>query len=198
MSAQATALADGGDVAVQALGEEFTHLSGRVVPYGVTADVGLFRESFVYGAFTASLTDVVGKIPLLLWHDHQSFPIGMGQDWDERRDGLYGRFKIAHTAVAQVAAQHARDDFLIGMSVGFVPIRSQWTYATDWDPDAGRLDEVTRHEARLMEVSLTPTPAYVGAVVTSVEADGVSPQARSHLREAQGWLRARRHLHTTG
>ena len=67
------------------------------------------------------------------------------------------------TAVAQQAGQYARDDFLTGMSVGFSPVRSSWTYAAEWDPELGPddMDSVTSHEARLLEVSLVstrPTP----------------------------------------
>jgi phage head maturation protease len=62
------------------------------------------------------------------------------------------------------------------MSVGFQPTRSSWQYASDWNPDLGsdHMDHVVRHEARLVEVSLTATPAYVGARVDSVQSESIS------------------------
>ena len=163
MATTAEGLVDGGVEAVRALGEEFVTITGRVVPYGVLTDVGWFLESFERGAFTNSIVKTP-KIPLLLWHDHRSFPIGAAEAWDDQDDGLHARFRLAMTAVAQQAGQYARDDFLTGLSVGFSPIRSSWTYATEWDPERGpeHMDQVTRHEARLLEVSLVSTPAYQG------------------------------------
>jgi HK97 family phage prohead protease len=190
MSALAESLVDGGYDAVEALGEAFSHVSGRVVPYDTWADCGLFIERFQRGAFTASLAKRP-QTPLLLWHDNRSFPIGHAVEWDDRHDGLHGRFKLAMSAMAQYAAQQARDDFLTGMSVGFGPVRSSWVYAGDWNPDLGpdHLDKVTRHEARLLEVSLTPTPAYADAYVTSVEAQSLDGSTRSDKRNYELYLR---------
>jgi phage head maturation protease len=56
------------------------------------------------------------------------------------------------------------------LSIGFSPIQSSWEYVDDWNPDLGptHMDRVTRTESRLIEVSLTPTPAFEGAQVTLV------------------------------
>jgi HK97 family phage prohead protease len=170
MTALAERLVDGGLDAVQILGEQFTSVTGVVVPYSATyTDVGWFLERFERGAFTASLVKRP-DVPLLLWHDNRSFPVGVAEDWDDRADGLHGRFRLAMSAVAQVAASHIRDGFMDGMSVGFGPVRSSWSYAAEYNPDAGPdfMDRVTRHEARLHEVSLVSTPAYVDARVYHV------------------------------
>jgi HK97 family phage prohead protease len=172
MSTVAERLVDGGLEAVEVLGEAFTSITGRVVPYSAGyTDVGFFLERFERGAFTASLVERP-TVPLLLWHDNRSFPVGVAEEWDDRPDGLHGRFRLAMTAVAQVAASHIRDGFMDGLSVGFGPIRSSWSYAAEYNPDLGPsyMDKVTRHEARLHEVSLTPTPAYTQARVYHVEA----------------------------
>ncbi len=190
MATTAQGLVDGGLEAVQALGEQFTHITGRVVPYGVETDVGWFLEEFERGAFTNSIVKTP-KIPLLLWHDNRSFPIGSAVSWDDRQDGLHARFRLAMTAVAQQAGQYARDDFLTGMSVGFSPVRSSWSYAAEWDPERGPeyMDSVTRHEARLLEVSLVSTPAYADAFVYDVQAQAVDGSSRSAVRNARLWLR---------
>ena len=88
-----------------------------------------------------------------------------------------GRVRPSYVAgCRQVAGQHAADGFLTGMSVGFSPVRSTWRYAVDWNPDLGadHMDHVVRHEARLHEVSLTPTPAYGVARVHVVDAESLS------------------------
>jgi len=170
VSVTAERLVDSGLYAVETLGEQFTSITGPVVPYSAGyTDVGWFLERFERGAFTASLVKRP-DVPLLLWHDNRSFPIGVGEDWDDRADGLHGRFRLAMSAVAQVAASHIRDGFMDGMSVGFGPVRASWSYAADYNPDLGPdfMDKVTRHEARLHEVSLTPTPAYTDARVYHV------------------------------
>ena len=75
----------------------------------------------------------------------------------------------ARTAPVAVLAE---DGDLLGMSVGFLPIKSEWQIlaATEWAPDLGpdHMDRVMRRESRLVEVSLTPTPAFADAEVTCV------------------------------
>ena len=190
MSVLADQLVDDGTETAKILGEVFRSITGRVVPYNVPTDVGWFVESFARGAFTSSLVKVP-QVPLLLFHDNRSFPIGHAVAWDDRPDGLHGQFKLAMTPVAQQAGQMARDDFLTGMSVGFGPVRSSWSYAADWDPDKGvdHMDRVVRHEARLFEVSLTPTPAYAEAHVYDVQASALSERAMPNRRNAELWRR---------
>ena len=65
---------------------------------------------------------------------------------------------------------------LTGMSVGFVPIEEYRTVKgqrvdvnTDVELDEDGIPWVTRRQARLLETSLTPTPAYVGAQIPARE-----------------------------
>jgi HK97 family phage prohead protease len=175
MTATAERLYDDGLEAVQLLGAAFQSLTGLVVPWNTPTDIGLATEEFQRGAFTASLVEW-SDIPLLLWHDNRSWPIGVATDWDDRHDGLHARFRLAMTSVAQSAGMYARDGLLSGLSVGFSPVKSTWRYVPDgqWNPDAGVLDHVTRHQARLHEVSMTPTPAYAAARVYHVETEAVA------------------------
>jgi HK97 family phage prohead protease len=163
--------ADLATLTAETLGAVYRSVTGVVVPYNAPADIGLFVERFDRGAFTASLVER-SNLPVLLWHDNRSSPIGVAVAWDDRYDGLHAQFRLSTSAVAQVAGEHARDGFLTGMSVGFSPVRSTWRYAAQWNPDLGPdcMDWVTRHEARLHEVSLTPTPAYDAARVYAVDA----------------------------
>src|SRR3974377_2459961 len=106
MTTTAERLLDDGLEAAQLLGAVYRSLSGVGVPYGQPTDVGLLVESFGRGAFTGSLVQR-SNVPLLLWHDNRSFPIGHAFAWDDRHDGLYGQFVLAMTPVAKVAGQQA-------------------------------------------------------------------------------------------
>lgn len=186
-------------------------IEGRAVPYGEWADIGgWFRESFRRGAFAKSIRESAMALPLLLFHNGRTFPVGKAHEWREEDDGLHGVWKMDDAdADAVKAHRKAHDGFLSGLSVGFAPIEN---YARDekgkpvtdrngqpidlaneveWDEMTGVLS-VTRVEARLLETSLTPTPAYVGAGVTLVRSamlrPGVERRPAQHVREALAWL----------
>lgn len=139
-------------------------LHGRAVPYGTPADIGWFLEEFGHGAFTKSIRESAAALPLLLFHDDMSLPIGSARKWDEPKDGLWGTWSLAETRQAQEAGELAQAGHLGFMSVRFQPIRSTWTFVED-DRDPTAKDKVERHEARLLETSLVSTPAYNGATV---------------------------------
>lgn len=139
------------------------YLEGRAVPYGVWQDVGWYMEKIRAGAFKKSIREAARRLPLLLFHDSRSFPVGVSEKWIESDDGLDVVWKLDSSERAQEAARLAREGMLTGLSVGFVGIQAERTY----DEDAG-ISYVERIEARLMEVSLTPTPAYAGAKVALV------------------------------
>jgi hypothetical protein len=158
----------------QAVGKPYTFLEGRAVPYGVPETVGWFREQHAQDSFKQSTRVGSGKrAPLLLFHDNKSFPIGHAEEWSHN-GGLNGVWRLNDSPEAQRAAKAAENGDLVGMSVGFQPIHSDWSppeeRGTDWAPELGpeHMDLVTRLESRLIEVSLTPTPAYSDAAVTLV------------------------------
>jgi len=75
------------------------------------------------------------------------------------------------------------------MSIRFVPIRSEWQYAEEFNPDLGPAykDRVTRTEARLASTSLVSTPAYVGATVSFVRTGEHAISRAATGREIAGW-----------
>lgn len=161
--------------------DSLRHLAGRAAPYGAWASRGWFLESFAESCFDKSLKESARGLPLLLWHDHESFPIGTASSWQSKSDGLWGQWRLDGSPQAQRAARLAKEGGLDGLSVGYLPLRSQWEYTPeeDYDPDdADTLDRCTRIEARLVETSLTPTPFFVDATVTHVADAG---HARPHL-----------------
>ena len=164
MSTTAERLVDDGLEAVEVLGAVYRSLIGVVVPYGRPTDVGLMVEWFDRAAFTGSLVLQRSDVPLLLWHDNRSFPIGHAVAWDDRHDGLWAQFKLALTPVAQVSRTTCQ---------GRIPDRAcrlgsrrsarrgamRRTGILGLGPD--HMDHVVRHEARLHEVSLTPAPRHM-------------------------------------
>lgn len=154
-------------------------LEGRAVPYGVWQDVGWYMEMIRKGAFAKSIREAARRLPLLLFHNSQSFPVGVSHKWTENDDGLDVVWKLDSSEMAQEAARLANEEMLTGLSVGFQGIQAERTY----DEESG-LSWVERTEGRLLEVSLTPTPAYAGAKVALVRSrephiNGGSPRRRS-------------------
>ena len=148
------------------------YLLGRAVPYNEWTNIGWFAERFAIASFARSIAEAANGLPLLMWHDNRTWPIGVSDKWSDVAEGLDGVWKLDTSEEAERAADLAEKKMLTGLSVGFVPIRSTWEMVDwdDWDPDLGieHMDKVTRDEARLLEVSLTPTPAYAGAQVSLV------------------------------
>jgi HK97 family phage prohead protease len=126
---------------------------GMAVPYGTETQIGGVRESFAPGAF--NVNDVIGK-PLAYRHGE---PIGRITGAESREDGLYIDFDIVNTAQGRDAAVLARTDSIKGLSVGFISARSAMSKARDM---------ITHTAANLLEVSLTPYPAYATAGVSSI------------------------------
>ena len=149
----------------------YVGLSGLAVPYNVYANRGWFMERVAPGAFDKSIKEAASGLPLLMFHDDASLPVGVSTSWDSRADGLWGTWRLDSRAEAQEAGRLADEGLLRWFSVGHQPIRSEWDRVDDWDPDLGpdHMDRLTRIEARLLETSLLTTPAFGDAQVDSVE-----------------------------
>lgn len=164
-------------------------LEGRAVPYGTFADIGWFLEQHDAGSFARSITEAAEKLPLLLWHDSRTFPVGVSHEWRDNGEGLDVVWKMDDSDEAGRALDLATKGMLTGLSIGFAPIRSKWEYAEDWDPDLGEnhKDRVTRQESRLLEVSLTPTPAFAGAQVALVRSRDQRQLDQRKTEELRAW-----------
>lgn len=157
---------------------------GICVPYNqptTVNDWGIrYDEQFAPGAFTRSIANGgPQRVKFLAQHDRDAFPLGRADvlvDDPAKYPGLYGEFRVSKTERGDEALELIRDGALDGLSVGFAPVRS--------DPDRespGAL--VTRHEARLNEVSAVSFPAYDGARIAAVRSEYVD-QVMQALREA--------------
>jgi len=126
---------------------------GMAVPYGTETMIGGVRESFAPGSF--DLDNVIGK-PLAYRHGE---PVGIITGAENREDGLYIDFDIVDTSLGRDAAVLARTNTIKGLSVGFNPLKSVMSKARD---------AIQHTAANLLEVSLTPYPAYSTAGVSSI------------------------------
>ena len=150
------------------------------MPYDTWANVGWFLEQHRAGSFKRSTNGRSGaKLPLLLFHDNRSMPIGHAETWHHRADGMHGVWKLNDSAPAQEAARMAEAGDLLGLSIGFQDVGTpEWDFPAGLDYDAGpdTMPRVTRTESRLLEVSMTPTPAFVDAEVTMVRTRAQRPE----------------------
>ena len=170
----------------------FTHLEGRAVPYNQWADVGWYLEQWHRDALERSTTAGTGKgLPLLLWHDHHNWPIGLSEGWKSKADGLHGVWRLNDSTEAQRAADLARSGEMGWLSIGFSPIRSDWALCDEFNPELGpeHMDRVTRMEARLLEVSLVSTPAFEEAEVTLVRTAAKRRQQAEPYPQLRAWQR---------
>jgi len=185
------------ETSVEKIGHDgpFTELRGRAVPYAVWTNRGWFMESVRHGCFDKSLDENGDALPLHLFHDSDSFPVGVSTAWERKRDALYGVWRLDGGDEAQRAAALAHDGLLGYMSVGHSPIRSEWEFVdadSQWNPDLGpeHMDKLTRVESRLVEVSLLTVPAYPQAQVLAVAAASRDPELRRRRDTVRPSLRA--------
>jgi HK97 family phage prohead protease len=138
-------------------------LEGMIVPYGVGVLVRdrperkAYLERFSQGAFAAACLDPHGVV---LDIEHQSGTgFGVGIHLEEHSDGLWGRFWVNETAVANRALNHIRRGEKLGLSIDAFAHSSMTTIG-------GAASFVQR--ATLHRVALCERPAYGDARVTLV------------------------------
>jgi len=146
---------------LRAIDTEERMITGVVAPYDETtfmvSDPG--GERIKRRAFNRSISMVGSKVPLCVNHNHDS-AVGMSRKWEDSDDGLVGHFHIRNNARGDEVLADAKEGYLSGLSVGFVPI--------DRKRAADGVMEV--REARLYEVSLVLIGAYDGAKVLAARA----------------------------
>ena len=176
----------------------YTRIEGKAVPYDTWANVGPYMESFKPDAFKKSISEMSRPLPLMLFHARDDpWPIGQAVRWQSKPDGLHGVWQLNGSPNAQRAAELAASGDLGYLSIGFVPIRSTPEMAGDYNPALGEdhMDRMTRTEARLVETSIVPTPAYKDAQITLVRAYDRPGGARPKLAAYRSvWTRDRASL----
>lgn len=166
----------------------FTRLAGRAVPYDEQADIGWFLEEHARGSFAKSIAEAARDLPLNLFHDNRTWPIGAADEWQDGRKALDAIWRLDHSEEAQRAAQLVDDRILTGLSIEFQPIRSDWQLAETFDPDRGPeyKDRVVRLESRMIGTALVQTGAFVGAQTMWVRA-ARAPGRDSEPRALRAW-----------
>lgn len=158
---------------------------GIAAPYNQeTAIRGEYIEVLSPGVFKKSIREAARGLPLHVFHDHTSFPVGKSIDWEERDTGLLGTWEFLPAGVDEIADKAYRmalDGFITGLSVGFQPIQSKVDPGTDTRPPV-----VYRKEARMFETSMVTAPAYAGAQIMLVRTAGLKV-ARPHLDRWRQW-----------
>lgn len=162
-------------LAVREMDEAGRTIFGTVVPYDEVATVndgqGPYRERFAPGAFTRSIEQTGGKVPLYPQHNSRELPIARGSNWQDTSSGLYGEFVIPNTRAGDDVLVLVQDGIVDSFSVGFRGIKAR---------DEGGV--TVRTEAALLEVSLVASPAYKNAVVAGVRA------ADLDVAEIEDWV----------
>lgn len=173
-----------------------TKIAGIAVPYNTHADIGWFLEEHAPGSLAKSIGEAARSLPLTLFHadDVMESHIGVASEWRELDGGLRGVWDLDDGPAAQRAAKLATPDAngnsILGyFSIRFAPIRSEWTYAADFNPDLGpgHKDRVRRLESRLVATSLVSTPAFAGAAVEFVRSGEQALRRKATRRDVDTW-----------
>lgn len=100
--------------------------------------------------------DLERGVPLMLWHDRESFPVGKVISWEHTEKGPVARFIFADYDKAHLARTLVDTGFLQAVSVGFIPKEG---FVREAD------DVVVFTRSELVELSLTATPSSRGALI---------------------------------
>ena len=100
--------------------------------------------------------DLERGVPLMLWHDRESFPVGKVVSWEWTEKGPVARFIFADYDKAHLARTLVDTGFLQAVSVGFIPKEG---FVRDAD------DVIVFTRSELVELSLTATPSSRGALI---------------------------------
>jgi HK97 family phage prohead protease len=138
-------------------------ISGLLVPYGVTANSGGEAWTFSQGSLTYG---DVSRVKLWVNHDVAQ-AVGVARSLEDQPDGLYGTFYIAPTPEGDNALTMASAGVWDGFSIGVAPGGS-------FSRDENGVLHANPAGAPLMEVSLTPAPAFDDARVHSVAASAAT------------------------
>lgn len=129
---------------------------GLAAVYG---NVDLGDDIIEPGAFTKTLKDSKGKVPVLWQHDMRA-PVGLGILEDSKEGLLIHGELVMEVPKAQEAYALMKKEVMKGLSIGYDTIVSEY----DKDADIRRLKEL-----RLWEVSLVTFPMNPEAQITAVK-----------------------------
>jgi HK97 family phage prohead protease len=136
---------------------------GLAVPFDSPTEIndlsGRYHESFRRGSFARTIAERGQRVKFLAMHDHKTLPLGRATVLREDTHGLYGEFRVSATSAGDETLELIRDGALDGLSIGFAPVRDEWSRDRS---------SVVRAEVKLYEVSAVSFPAFDGAVIAGV------------------------------
>lgn len=178
---------DVGDVELR--GGDGRTLIGLAAPFNKPASIyengHRFAETIVPGAFARTIAQRGTKVPLHAQHESRKLPLGPVQTLREEANGLMIEARISKTRQGDEVLELIRDGALGGLSIGFSPVREEWTR----DNRNRVLQEVALHE-----ISVVSAPAYQEAQIAAVRSEPPAPTGpsldfylrRLRLAQAQG------------
>lgn len=139
-------------------------VEGRCVPYGVEStvqdhpDQEPYLEVFAPGAFARAVR-APNRVHFRFRHgegltDH----LGRAVSFTESEDELTGAFRVTASSLGDHALALIDDGTVTGLSVGFTSLSRREKRTAS--------GAIIRDRCHLVEVSLVPEPAYVGASIT--------------------------------
>lgn len=148
---------------------------GRIVEgFGSTfGNVDSYGDIVMPGAFAKS---IAARKPAMLWQHRTDMPIGVWDEMEETKKGLFLKGRIFDTQMGEDAYKLAKGGALSGLSIGF----STKNYEIDSKKNTRKLLEL-----ELFEVSLVTFPANEKATITGVKSRPETiRQFEEYLREA--------------
>ncbi len=122
-------------------------------------NVDSYSDIVVPGAFTKTIK---GRKPVMLWQHDSDEPIGVWDEVEEQKKGLYVKGRILETSMGNDAYTLVKAGAITGMSIGYA--------AKKWEIDADKgVRKLT--EVDLYEVSLVTFPANEKAQITRVKSE---------------------------
>ena len=144
-------------------------ITGTALPYSTFATVADgTRVSFEPGSLSTA-----GKMPKLFMYHDSTQPVGLVTERVDTAEGMMFTAKISNTRAGDEALVLAADGVLDSVSVGVNPTKFKYddngdmiVFSADW-----------------VELSLVPTPAFVGATITQVAASAPDEEAEEEVEE---------------
>ena len=137
-------------------------------------NVDLGGDLILPGAFTKTIAEKGGQVPLLMGHDSKS-PIGLARLTDSAQ-GLQVQGELVLEADGSRSAYALLKKGVIkGLSIGYDTVKSTM------DGGIRKLSEL-----KLWEISLTPFPMNPEAMITSVKGEDQIRQFRQLLADCKG------------
>lgn len=151
---------------------------GRIEGYAAvfnspSHDLGGFVETIAPGAFAASLTR--GDDVLALFHHDTRAVLGRSKSGTlrlkEDGKGLFFSLDVANTTAGRDVLESVGRGDITGASFGFRAIRDRWSHK-------GAPAKRELLEVELLDVTVTPTPAYPATVVSRRSLDAINEAER--------------------